>query len=40
MNTVQVVVSGFSVRLLCFVQTKTVCVVVYICVCRCDGDGI
>ena len=25
MNRVQVVLSGFSVRLLCFVQTKTLC---------------
>ena len=46
-NIVQVILSGFSVRLFCFVQAKTVCrygcmlfeaalVFVY----RCDGDVI
>ena len=47
MNRVQVVLSGFSVRLFCFVQAKTVCGYgcMYFgstraCVCRCDGDVI
>ena len=49
MNRVQVVLSGFNVRLFCFVQAKTVYMygtVVCIfdctraCVCRCDGDVI
>ena len=47
MNRVQVVMSGYSVRLFCFVQ-----VILYVgmvlcifgcsraCVCRCDGDVI
>ena len=47
-NRVQVVLSGFSVRMFCFVQaTLDVGMVVYIywlhsclCVCRCDGDVI
>ena len=40
---VQVVLSGFSVRLLCFVQVKTVCMYVFIGrtrACICDGDVI
>ena len=32
-NKVQVILSGFSVRLFCFVQATT-------CVCICDGDVI
>ena len=47
MNRVQVVMSGYSVRLFCFVQeTIYVGMVVCIfgcsraCVCRCDGDVI
>ena len=43
-NRVQVVLSGFIVRLLCFVQTKTgYRVWLYVfraCVCGCDGDVI
>ena len=46
-NRLQVVLSGFSVRLLCFVQTKTLCrygcmyfCCTRACVCRCDGDVI
>ena len=49
---VQVVLSGFSVRLFHFVQANTyvgmvvciywllVCYLSCLCVCRCDGDGI
>ena len=46
-NRVQVDLSGFSMRLLCFVQANTLCM--YGCmyfldalvpVCRCDGDVI
>ena len=40
-NRVQVVLSGFSKRLFCFVQAKTLCR--YDCMyflCRCDGDLI
>ena len=47
MNRMQAVLSVFSVRLLCFVQTKTVCMygcmhlfAALVCVCRCDGDVI
>ena len=42
----QVVLSGFSMRLFCFVQAKTLCGYGCIffctraCVCRCDGDVI
>ena len=38
----QVVLSGFSVRLFCFVQEKTLCSYgcMYVFVCRCDGDFI
>ena len=45
-NRVQVVLSGFSVRLLCFVQAKSVCrhdcmyffaALLFVCVCICDG---
>ena len=45
-NRVQVVLSGFSVRLFCFAQAKTFCMYgcMYLlaraCVCRCDGDAI
>ena len=46
-NRVQVVLSGFSVRLFCFVQVKTLfrygCMdfgCTRACVCRCDGDVI
>ena len=46
-NRVQIVLSGFSVRLFCFVQTKTVCMygcmyflAALVLVCRCDGDVI
>ena len=44
-NRVQVVLSGFSVRLFCFVQAKTLCMFVFLgctraCVCRCYGDVI
>ena len=47
-NRVQVVLSGFSVRLICFVQAKTICRYgcMYFfdctraCVYRCDGDAI
>ena len=44
-NRVQVVLSGFSVRLFCFVQATTLCRYVFLgctraCVCRCDGDVI
>ena len=37
-NKVQAMLSGFSVRPLCFVQAKTLCR--YGCVCRCDGDVV
>ena len=37
-NRVQVVLSGFSKRLFCFVQAKTLCR--YGCVCGCDCDVI
>ena len=49
MNRVQMVLSGFSVRLFCFVQAiffvgMLVCISwlhrVAACVCRCDGDVI
>ena len=47
MNGVQVVLSGFSVRLICFVQSKTVCrygcmyvLAALVLVCRYDGDVI
>ena len=46
MNRVQVVLSEFSVRLLCFVEAKTLCRLyeflccTRVCVCRCDGDVI
>ena len=43
----QVVLSGFSVRLFCFVQAKTLCrygcmnmLAALACVCRCVGDVI
>ena len=46
-NRVQVVLSGFSARLFCIVQAKTLCrygsmyfLAVCACVCRCDGDVI
>ena len=46
-NRVQVVLSGFSVRLFCFVQAKTLCMwgcmyflAALVLVCRCDGDVI
>ena len=47
-NRVQLVLSGFSVRLFCFVQVNTFCMYggMYLicctrsCVCRCDGDVI
>ena len=45
-NRVQVVLSGFSVRLFCFVQVKTLCwygcmyFLAAVFVCRCDGDVI
>ena len=47
-NRVQVVLSGFSVRLFCFGQAKTLCrygcmyffAALRACVCRCDGDVI
>ena len=48
-NRVQVVLSGFSVRLFCFVQAKTLCrygcmysfaALMLVCVGRCDGDVI
>ena len=46
-NRVQVVLSGFSVRLFCYVQTKTVCgygcmyfLAELVLVCWCDGDVI
>ena len=46
-NRVQVVLPGFSARLLCFVQAKTVCMygcmyffAALVLVCRCDGDVI
>ena len=46
-NRVQVVLSGFGVRLICFVQSKTVCrygymhfFVALVLVCRCDDDVI
>ena len=41
-----VVLSGFNVRLFCFVQAKTLCrLYVFLsctraCVCKCDGDVI
>ena len=40
MNRVQVVLSGVSVRLVCFVQAKTLCrygCMYFLCVSRCDG---
>ena len=45
-NRVQVALSGISVRLLCFVHAKTLCMYGCIillgctraCVCRCDGN--
>ena len=47
MNKVQVVLSGFSVRLFCFVQAKSLCrydcmhfCCTRACVYRCDGDVI
>ena len=48
MNRVQVVFSGFSMRLYCFVQAKTFSMygcILFIgctraCVCGCDGDVI
>ena len=43
-NRVQVILSGFSVRLLCFVQAKTLCrygcmyfLAALVIVCACDG---
>ena len=45
-NIVQVVLSGFSMRLFCFVQARTFCMYgcIYVytraCVCGCDGDVI
>ena len=47
-NRVQVVLSGYSVRLFCFVQVKTLCMygcmhffaALVLVVCRCDGDVI
>ena len=44
-NRVQVVLSGFSVRLFCLVQAKTLCRYVFLgctraCVYKCDGDVI
>ena len=47
-NRVPVVLSGFSKRLFCFVQTKTVCrygcmyflAALVICVCGCDRDVV
>ena len=45
-NRVQVVLSGFIVRLFCFVQAKTLCrygcmySCIRACVCRCDGDVV
>ena len=44
-NRVQVVLSGSSVRLFCFIKTKPVWLYVFLgctrdCVCRCDGDVI
>ena len=46
-NRVQVVLSGFSVKLFCFDQAKTMYVWLYVylgctraCVCRCNGDVI
>ena len=39
----QVVLSGFSVRLFCFVQATTLCrygCMYFLAVCRCDGDVI
>ena len=44
-NRVQVVLSGFSVRLLCFVQTKSLCRYAFLCCTRAslfrsDGDVI
>ena len=49
LNRVQVVLSGFSVRLFCFIQAKTLCRYGYLyvflgctraCGCRCDVDVI
>ena len=48
MNRVQVVLSGFSMRLFCFVQAKTFCMYgryiflgcTRVWVCGCDGDVI
>ena len=48
-NRVQAVLSGFSVRLFCFVQGKNIYVGMVVCicwlhsclcVCRCDGDVV
>ena len=46
-HIVQIVLSGFSVRLLCFVQAKTLCrygcmcvLTAFVLVCTCDGDVI
>ena len=46
-NRVQVVLSGFSMRLFCFVQAKTLCrygciyfLAALVLVCGCDGDVI
>ena len=44
-NRVQVVLSGFSMRLFCFVQAKTFWLYIFLgctraCVCGCDGDVI
>ena len=46
-NRVQVVLSGFSMRLFCFVQANTVCryggmyfLAALVIVCGCDGDVV
>ena len=46
-NRVQIVLSGFSMRLFCFVQAKTFCrygciyfLAALVLVCGCDGDVI
>ena len=46
-NRVQVVLSGFSMRLFCFVQAKTLCrygcmylLAALVLVCGCDGDVV
>ena len=41
-NRVKVALSGFSMRLFCFVQAKTFCMYgcKYACLCGCDGDVI